>query len=404
MLLTLAALAGTLFAKVWRPESARFPAVILPMLCGLFLAPLMTMICRSTLAGMIFSGTVMAVTWFVTLAIAWFGFGVEPEAAEHMILGRWTLAMIVLCPLAGLLGWRRFAQLEATETASPALQLPRWLRSAHGARLHSPLHALAVKEVHLQQWRSSWLVSTSSGGPSLWAATLHCIAGDIPGRGGDAAVLHGPGHHDWSARKRRGTTAWHGRLAVAPAHAGLAAVDGEGRRRPRLALLLGVGLPVLLIQLTPHDGFRAIRMSADLTVLIVLLTASSVYISSLSSSGVRAMVLSLPIGMAVAYFVQMVSRALRWVTLQLAGPLMADIVTGAIAPSSVDPADVVIFAARAFSLTLAPLLLWFGFVNHTSPERTVRRIFQQVASIAFLITTGIVLVAGVLAFYELRSR
>jgi membrane-associated protease RseP (regulator of RpoE activity) len=52
-------------------------------------------------------------------------------------------------------------------------------------------------------------------------------------------------------------------------------------------------------RLTPVESFRAIRMSADLTVLIVLLTASSSYISSLSISGERAMVLSLPIGMAM---------------------------------------------------------------------------------------------------------
>lgn len=113
---------------------------------------------------------------------------------------------------------------------------------------------------------------------------------------------------------------------------------------------------------------------------------------------------SLPVGIGVTLFIQTVSGTLRWVTLKLAGPLMADIVTGAVAPSSADPADVVIFAARAFSLTLAPLLLWFGFVNHRSSERTVPRIFQQVASIALLITTGIVLVGGVLAYYELRSR
>jgi hypothetical protein len=116
------------------------------------------------------------------------------------------------------------------------------------------------------------------------------------------------------------------------------------------------------------------------------------------------MVLSLPIGIAVAFFVQMVGGALRWVTLKLAGPLMADIVTGAVAPSSIDPAEVVMFAARACSLTLVPLLLWFGFVNHRWPERTGRRMFQQVASIALLIATGMVLVGGVLAFYELRSR
>jgi hypothetical protein len=115
-------------------------------------------------------------------------------------------------------------------------------------------------------------------------------------------------------------------------------------------------------------------------------------------------VLSLPIGMAVAYFVQMASGALRWVTLQLTGPLMADIVTGAVAPWSVDPADVLIFAARGFSLTLAPLLLWFGFVNHISSERTARRVIEQSAWIALVMMIGIVLVGGVLALYEVRSR
>ena len=99
-----------------------------------------------------------------------------------------------------------------------------------------------------------------------------------------------------------------------------------------------------------------------------------------------------------------VSWALRWVTLKVAGPLMADIVTGPNAPSSLHPAEVIVFVGRAFSLTLVPLLLWFGFVNHRSSERTVRRIFQQAAAIALLIMTGIILAGGVLTFYELRSR
>jgi hypothetical protein len=57
-------------AKEWRPESVRYPVIIVPVLCGLFVAPLLTMIYRSTLVGMIFSGTAMAGTWLVTIAIA----------------------------------------------------------------------------------------------------------------------------------------------------------------------------------------------------------------------------------------------------------------------------------------------------------------------------------------------
>lgn len=404
MLLTLAALAGTTFAKGWRPESARFAVVILPVLCGLFLAPLLTMICRSTLAGMILGGNAMALTWFATLAIAWFGFGIDTEAAENMILGRWTLGMTVVCPVVGLLGWRRFRELEATDVASPALHLPRWLKSAQGARRHHPLRALAVKEVHLQQ-----MAFVISGLHIIGWAIFVLLQRYVPSMAtfpvGAVLLLYSIGLAIAigalaSAEERQhGTLDWQ---LLQPSRAWQQWMVKVGVAFG-VALMFGVGLPVLLNQFTPIEGFR-IGMSADLGVLIVLLTASSIYISSLSSSGVRAMVLSLPIGMAVAYFVQMTSGALRWVTLQFAGPLMADIVTGAVAPLRGDPADVVTFAARGFSLTLAPLLLWFGFVNHTSSERTARHIFQQIAWIALLIMTGIILVGGVLAFYELRSR
>ena len=177
-------------------------------------------------------------------------------------------------------------------------------------------------------------------------------------------------------------------------------VDPNGLHAP-----LGRGGRFLRPRFGSLGGFRAaLPMSGHLAVLILLLAAGSLYISSLSSSGVHAMALSLPIGMAVAYFLQMVSGALRWVTLKVAGPLMADIVTGPNAPSSLHPAEVIVFVGRAFSLTLVPLLLWFGFVNHRSSERTVRRILQQAAAIALLIMTGIILAGGVLTFYELRSR
>jgi ABC-type transport system involved in multi-copper enzyme maturation permease subunit len=405
MLLTLAALAGTMFTTLWRPESARLPIVILPVLCGLFLAPLLTMITRSTLAGMVLSGSTMALTWLITVAIAWFGFGIAPAAAGNMILGRWTLGAMVLCPLAGLLGWRRFTALEATEAASPALHLPRWLRSADGARRLSPLRALAAKEVHLQQlafgvaglyvivWALSLLaqhyIPSWSTFPLGAAMVVYCMGLAVMIGALASAEERQHGTLDWQLLLP--TPAWKQWMVKIGVTLGL-------------ALLFGVALPVLLNQLKPLDGFRTLRLTADFTVLIVLLTAGSVYISSLAASGVRAMVLSLPVGMAVAYFVRMVSGALHWVTLELAGPMMANIVTGAVAPPSVDPAQVVGLAARGFSLTLVPLLLWFGFVNHTSSERTARRICQQVAAIAVLIVIGMILVGGVLAFYEWRSR
>src|SRR5207245_11046142 len=148
MLLTLAAVAWTVLADaVLRPNSWPVSVVVIwPVLCGLFLAPLLTMICRSSLAGMILSASVPAGTWMATIAIAWLWFGIDVEATEKIVFDHFARAMILICPVVGVLGWRRFRALEATEVASPAFHLPPWLRAAAGARRYSPLRALAAKE------------------------------------------------------------------------------------------------------------------------------------------------------------------------------------------------------------------------------------------------------------------
>jgi hypothetical protein len=155
-----------------------------------------------------------------------------------------------------------------------------------------------------------------------------------------------------------------------------------------LALLLGAALPLLLLQLGPHEGVNAI---GDLTVLIVLVTAGSVYISSLSSSGVQALAWSVPVGMAIVLFIQTIISAMRSVNLQPFGDVMAEIATGEV-------------RLRAVLLALTLLLLWFGFVNHTSSPRTARRLFQQVAAIALVILAATIVVGGDRVFYELRTR
>jgi hypothetical protein len=378
MLLLFAALAWTMAADTWQREPDRVPTLILPVLCGLFLAPLLTMICRSTLAGMILTGSLLGLTWIVALAIAWFGFQIAPETAEKAVFDRWLPVAMVLCPLAGLLGWRRFTRLEATEAASPGLPLPRWVTSGPGARRHAPWQALAVKEIHLQQpafvvvglYIVSWaLIVLAQRYIPSWSTLpleavmlLYCMGLTI--LIGALASAEERQHGTLDSQLLQPAPAWHQWMVkVGVAYA--------------LALLFGVGLPVLLSGLTPLEGSRALRIPGHFTELIVLLTAGSLYLSSLSGSGVRAMVLSLPIGIAVAVFIQMVSRALG------------------ISASSMDPAAVVSAAARTCALTLVPLLLWFGFLNHTSSERTGRQLALQVGSIALLITIVLVLVAGV---------
>ena len=404
MLLTLAPLAAIVLADTWRPNASPFSVVLLPVLCGLFLAPLFTMICRSSLAGMILSTSVPAVTWLTTLAIAWFCFGIDADQATSILLGRLALGLTVVCPLLAVLGWRRFTGLEATEGAAPAFHFPGWLSRADGERRHSPLKALAVKELYLQQltfglvalyvvvWAALLMgqryIPSWSSFPLGAVMLLYCTGLAI--MIGALASAEERQHRTLDWQLLQPTPAWQQWLVKVGVSFGL-------------ALMFGAGLPILLNEATPLEGF-AIGMPVDFTLMIVLLAAGSIYVSSLSGSGVRAMVLTLPIGMAVVLFAQMVRGALRWATLQVAGPLMADVVIGSIGPSSGDASVVVVFAARGLALALVPVLLWFGFVNHTSTDGTARRIFRQAAVIALLITAGILLVGAVLVFHELRSR
>lgn len=404
MLLTLAVFAGAALSDGWRSGPWPSAIFVLPLFLGLCLAPLVTMVCRSSLAGTILSGSLAGLTWFVTVVIAWYWFGID-AAGDDIVLGRWTLGMIVMCPLVGLLGWRRFARLEASEAASRVLHLPRWLRRATTARRYSPLRALAAKELQLQQltfvvaglnvigWTILLLarsyIATLATFPLGAVVLLYSVGLAIMIGALASAEERQQGTLDWQLLQP--TPAWQQWMVKVGVTFGL-------------ALVLGAGLPIFLIQLAPLEAFRALRMSGDFAVVIVLLTSSSLYISSLSGSGVRAMVLWLPAAIGIVFFVQGVSRALRWVTSQLASPWMAGIVTGAVAPSSVDPADVFVLAARGLSLTLAPLLVWFAFVNHRSSDRTAGRVLRQALAIAALVTTGMIVVGGVLAFHELSSR
>ena len=110
------------------------------------------------------------------------------------------------------------------------------------------------------------------------------------------------------------------------------------------------------------------------------------------ASSFKAMTWSVPTGIGVAIFIQTTRNAIAAASARLGTPLPAD------------QTEASLVAARVLTVLIVPVLLWFGFVNHTSSERTVRRVCQQVASIALVIVAGMILVGSVLAFHELRSR
>jgi hypothetical protein len=407
MVLTLAALASNVLKDVARQNAGWHPlsVQILPVLGGLLVAPWVTMICRSSLAGMLATSSFAALTFIVQIVTVGAWFGIDAETAQARIIGPWSLAMIACCAVGGVLSVRRFIRLEAIDGPLPSLHLPRWWARAGRARAWQPLRALAVKELRLQQltFVIAGLFITGASAASLlqrvvplWSTfpigvvtQLYWLILSIWIGSVASAEERQHGTLEWQLLQP--TAAWQQwtvKVGVALA----------------VALVCGVAMPMLVLRIIPNVGFQSQPLSGNFALLIVLLTSASIYLSSLSSSGIRANVLALPVGAAVILWIRAVSRVVYWGAEKLGGRAIAGLVTGALAPAHGDSADLVLFTIRAFALLLAPLLLWFGFVNHTTSERPVRRVVLQSAAIALVIMAGVIVAGALVASYELRPR
>ncbi|MGH8639258.1 MAG: hypothetical protein ACREUZ_19155, partial [Burkholderiales bacterium] len=108
------------------------------------------------------------------------------------------------------------------------------------------------------------------------------------------------------------------------------------------------------------------------------------YVSSLCSGGIRALMTSLPFALATNFAIQFILPLFWWIVLNIYLP------TGMGLVRFRSLSEMLTLAA---GLGLAALLLRLGFTNHRSAERGARRVWRQ----AVLIVVGyLVLVGGVL--------
>ncbi len=343
MLLSLAAAAsGLLYWPVG--TMAVIPMVVLS---ALFVVPLLTMVARNPLAGAVFSIAVPGVVWgaidmLVASPFKWVFF--------------WRV-MLGVSAAAAVLLWRTFMRLEGIDARGPQVHLP--FAAAGGvalARRRHPIWLLVKKELALQHltyviaaiYLLLWLRLGPHPGPesedALMAATVLYS--------GLLAVLIGSMA---SAEERQfGTIEWQMLLPMAAwkqwsVKAGTALL---------LSLLLTFALPALLLA-EPIRGAR----NEWYACAILLLTAGSLYVSSLSSSGLRAFV--------VSFWVPLV----MFTVLRLFGGFIDTRL--ALAPIA----------------GLLALLLWFGMLNHRSAERGAWRVSVQVFCIAGCLAFGAALLA-----------
>lgn len=385
-------------ARPWGDNWPQSVVLVLPMLCGLFLTPLLTMLCRSPLAGIVFTILVPFAVMLTAQLLAAVKYGWAPTSVEpsrNFVFAVFWCGMVGICTVAAVLSWRMFHRLEANDGPDQELHLPPgWTasRTRHAdqlARRH-PVWLLVKKELRLQQL--AFVVGALYG---IGWATLSCLRYFVPEVFGPSlgaiAILYSGvqalviGSLASAEERQFGTVEWQVLLPMAVWRQWVV----KAATAIALALLLGVAGPVVLAYLDP---------SADIDVnlwyvatLIATFTVASLYVSSLSASGVKAVLWSIP-GMVsviallglLAWEVDRALYALSW--------------DRSIAATFRDAASLTLWLLFGISAGFLALVLWFAMLNHRSSERGFARAWPQALWMLGYLMAGFSVVSIVLTF------
>jgi hypothetical protein len=349
MLLTVAGIVSATMSAT----SKVAPVVTLSVLGGLFLAPWLTMLSRNPLAGTVFTMVSPGLLWLLVNEFV-------PSPWNFVVF--WS-ALVGLSMVAAVMGWRAFMRLEAIEGRAADMRWPAAAAAHAPARRRHPIWLLVKKELGLQQ-----LAVAVAGVYVLgWALTL--VLGrtdlrydDLFGamtfvNSGLLALLIGSLA---SAEERHLSTAqWQLLLPMASWKQWIV----KAGTALGLAMLLAVALPGLLMFLSAGH----VAVGGGYACVVLLLTAVSLYVSSVSSSGVSALCLSAPVSVFVVFPAIAFLSRLGYIELTLPG--------------------MGLFAAAL------GLVLYFALVNHRTADRGAWRICVQVFCIAGCFAFCAVLVA-----------
>ena len=374
MLLTLLAIAGLVFpfADGRGYATGRGLAVLLlPVLCSLLLTPWLTMLCRSPLAGVVFS--IALPGGILTLARV-----LSPWSGPAFSVG--IGAMLMFCAVAGVLGWRRFMSLEAVDAGDEPLHLPRMFRTG---RPHHPLWMLTLKELHLQQMTFA-LVAVYL---TIWVS-LSIAQGTVPAAEISLDVLTPLslvlltlliGSVASAEERQYGTMDWQQLLPVAASRQWMVKVAVVFA----LATVFAIGLPSLLGWITDATGGRGKSVRTEVALLVIGSTAVCLYISSLCRSGMHAAVLSIaivPSALALYVFVlRAVVDSRSW------------LLSGTTQVRSFQYVEEI--SAVVLEGLIVALLVRLAYVNHRSADPTIG-VVRQLLMIVLFLAGGSVVFAG----------
>ena len=372
--LLLAALRSLLFVVPFPEGQSPFASLFvpLPILSALFLAPWLTLVTRMPLAGAMFSMSLAAIVLLTAewLAVGQIGMSADANPFKIAFI-RWT--MLALCAVGAVMGWRTFERLEMAGGGGRRVSNRTRLAAEPASRTlirRSPIWLLVQKELRLQQitfvvaamfvgFYLFVVLRTSPGADrsdaiQIIAAINIVVSSLIVGSLASAEERH-LGTLDWQLLlPMSAARQWTVKVIILVA----------------LTLLLTFVLPAMLVWLVPPGPAYMYRRAlpvppASIVFAMVCLTAS-LYVSSLVSSGLRALVTTLPALLAAGIFTRLIGTPSQ-------PPLLIAATMGLATRTGLLLA---LFSAVVIGV------LCLALSNHRSADRGWKRVAIQVGCIA----------------------
>lgn len=342
---------------------------LLPIAGGLCLAPWLTMVGRGPLAGVVFTLALWSLAWVL-------GTGFRMPVTSFL------LATLVLCPIGAVMTWRTFLRLEDTGGSQADVDLSAWFTESkadrQSLRTKGRTWQLVRKELRLQQ--ATFVVSgiyvvvcvavivVRQFDPAMMTGALYFAtvlnSGLVSLMAGSIAIAE---------ERSLGAAEWHTLLPFALWRQWLIKASVALGLTFALAVVPALILEALNAETGVGDGMEP--------PTVIALCIVALYVSSVSSSGLRALLASLPaIGVTMALGITAM-RLIGWVAdpaiLWLARVLnsMLQLKMGTHPWWMENAGDLLVIG---FVL----LLLGLSYANYRTAELSSRRTFKQVAWLA----------------------
>jgi hypothetical protein len=395
-------------ARAWARYSAMVveegtfpPEVIIPLIGGLLVAPWITLVARSAIAGMIAVLVGPGLLYAGSLILARLVYGpltsadrAVSAAASAFTQASWRWGMVCLAAVAGWGLWHSFLRAEAVERTSATINAWRFRRvtlSDWVSRRGTVIGSLVAKELRLQVptfavaglFAIVWGVSLSVPDrlPSLFSTyqvlfgmLLALLAGSVAtaeerqfGTIASQLLLPQAAWRQWTVK--------------------LVVVFG-------VVAALSVGLNLLLGAASPEDIRSHLRLAfrgevPELLGALALVTTVAFYVSSFTSGGLRALVLAGAGGVAMIYMVQTAAVLIRAFLFE----------TGLFSTLRATRANLELITRLQIAIVVVTALIALGYAfrNHRFSDIGPRRIGAQVATMYVWLVGSLVIAQVVVA-------